>query len=98
MKKAFYIGAALGALLGAVVALSMDLLLGKAIGSGWSEAVANDINRLFGASLPQDHVLVIVGVIIAVGIISAFGAFIGGVCSVMVARLFMMLTKEGEEE
>ncbi|MEW5745193.1 MAG: hypothetical protein AB1805_07145 [Nitrospirota bacterium] len=97
MKKAFYIGAALGALLGAVVALSMDLLLGQSLGSGWSEAVANDLNRLFNTTFPHDHILVLFGVVVAIGIISAFGAFIGGVCSVMVARLFMMLAKEEEE-
>lgn len=98
MKKAFYVGAVLGALLGVIVALGMDLLLGNAVGSGWSEAVANDLARLFGTPFPHSHPCVLVGVVIAVGIISAFGAFIGGVCCVMVARLFTMLTREGEEE
>jgi hypothetical protein len=34
------------------------------------------------------------GVIIVVGIIGAFGSFIGGIFSVMIARLFQVLTKE----
>ena len=93
MKKAFYIGAVAGGLLGIIISLSMDLLLGQALGGGWSEAVAHDLNNLFRTNLPQTHVLVILGVIVVIGIIAAFGAFIGGVFSLMVARLFIMLTK-----
>ena len=94
MKKAFYIGAVAGGLLGIIISLSMDLLLGNALGGGWSEAVAHDLNNLFSTNLPQTHVFVILGVLVVIGIIAAFGAFIGGVFSVMVARLFIMLTKD----
>lgn len=93
MKRAFYIGVILGGILGIAVALSMDLILGKSLGGGWSEAVANDLNRLFKTDLPPDNFIVIIGVIIAVSIIGAFGAFIGGIFSVMIARLFRALTK-----
>jgi|SRR5208337_383140 len=94
MKKAFYIGAVAGGLLGIIISLSMDLLLGKALGGGWSEAVAHDLNNLFKTNLPQTHVFVILGVLVVISIIAAFGSFIGGVFSVMIARLFIMLTKE----
>lgn len=93
MKRAFYIGVILGGILGIAVALSMDIILGKSIGGGWSEAVANDLNRLFKADLSSNNFIVIIGVIIAVSIIGAFGAFIGGIFSVMIARLFRVLTK-----
>ncbi|KAF0146001.1 MAG: hypothetical protein HZA11_00500 [Nitrospirae bacterium] len=95
MKKAFYIGLVLGCILGIAVALSMDILLGKSLGGGWSEAVANDMNHLFGSHLPQDHFIVIAGVIFVIGIIGAFGALIGGIFLVMIAHLFATLTKEG---
>lgn len=93
MKKAFYIGAAVGGLLGIIISLSMDLLLGNAIGGGWSEAVAHDLNYYFKANLPATHVIVILGAFIVIGIIAAFGSLIGGACSVMITRLFHMLTK-----
>lgn len=96
MKKAFYIGIVAGGLLGIIVALSMDVLLGKSLGGGWSEAVANDMNRMFGSSLPQTHFLVIAGVAVVIGIIGAFGAIMGGIFSVMIARLFSMLTKDSK--
>ncbi|MBI5075505.1 MAG: hypothetical protein HZB62_10140 [Nitrospirae bacterium] len=94
MKKIFYIGLVVGGILGIVIALSMDLVIGKSLGGGWSEAVANDINNLFHANLPQNHIVVIAGVIVVLGIIGAFGAFIGGVSFIMVARLIMSLAKE----
>jgi hypothetical protein len=94
MKKAFYIGAVAGGLLGIIISLSMDLLLGKALGGGWSEAVAHDLNNLLKTNLSQSNVFVILGVIVVIGIIASFGAFIGGVFSTMIARLFIMLTKD----
>ena len=94
MKKAFYVGAVLGGILGVIVALSMDMLLGESIGGGWSSAVAHDLNQLFKSNLSNNHVIVIVGVIIVVGLIGLFGSFVGGVFFVMVSRLFKMLTKE----
>ncbi|MBI5848921.1 MAG: hypothetical protein HZB31_13435 [Nitrospirae bacterium] len=94
MKKVFYIGLIVGGILGIVIALSMDLVIGKSLGGGWSEAVANDINRLFHANLPQNHIAVIFGVLVVLGIIGAFGAFIGGVSFIMVARLIMSLGRE----
>lgn len=95
MKRAFYIGLVLGCILGIAVALSMDILLGKSLGGGWSEAVANDLNHLFNTNLPQNHFIVIAGVVFVIGIIGAFGALIGGVFLVMIAHIFATLTKEG---
>ena len=94
MKKAFYIGAATGGLLGVIISLSMDWLLGNAIGGGWCEAVAHDLNYFFKAHLPENHVLVILGVFIVIGIIVAFGALLGGAFGVLITRLFDMLTQD----
>lgn len=94
MKKAFYIGLIAGGLLGIAVALSMDMLLGASLGSGWRESVAHDLSGLFKTTFSENHPLVIIGTIIVIGIIGAFGALVGGIFSVMIARLFRMLTKE----
>jgi hypothetical protein len=94
VKKAFYVGAVIGGISGVIVALSMDMLLGESIGGGWSNAVAHDLNQLFKSNLPNNHVIVIAGVIIVVGLIGLFGSFVGGVFFVMAARLFKILSKE----
>ncbi len=96
MKKAFYIGVIIGGISGITVALSMDLLLGSTLGGGWGVAVANDLNRLFNANFSPDDFIVIIGIIVVVGIIGAFGAFIGGFFGVIIGRLFSMLAKEDQ--
>ncbi len=94
MKKAFCIGALAGGALGVVVALTMDMLLGQNPGGGWSEAVASDLNHLFKTNFSTHHVIVIIGVVLVVGCIGAFGAFAGGTFTVLIAKLFEALTKE----
>lgn len=94
MKRAFYVGTVLGGLFGIIIALSMDLILGNTLGGGWSDAVAKDLNRLFNANFSNTSIIVIIGVIISIGIIGVIGAFIGGIFGIMIARIFLALTKE----
>lgn len=94
MKKAFRIGAAIGGLLGVAVALTMDLVLGQGLGEGWSNAVAHDLNRLFGLSLSSGDFIVTVGVILVVGFMGLFGALACGTFTVLVWKLFEVLTGE----
>ncbi|HET6514056.1 MAG TPA: hypothetical protein VFG09_02770 [Thermodesulfovibrionales bacterium] len=94
MKRAFSIGAVVGGILGIAVALSMDLLLGGAVGGGWREAVAHDLGSLFGRPFGQNSFFVIIGVVFVLGIIGAFGAFVGGIFGLMIGRLLSFLTKE----
>lgn len=94
MKKGFYIGSICGGLLGVVIALGMDLILGGALGGGWREAVAHDLKALTGVTFGMNSLVVLLGVVAAVGFIGAFGALIGGMFGVMVARLFSFLVKE----
>jgi len=96
VKKAFYIGAIAGGILGLTVALSMDLMFGQSFGGGWSEAVANDMNKLFKTALPNNHIFVILGVIVVIGFIGAFGAFLGGLCTLIIAYFFNALTRENK--
>jgi hypothetical protein len=96
VKKGFYIGSLCGGILGVIIALSMDLVLGGALGSGWREAVAHDLGALTGKTFGINSVVVLVGVAIVVGIIGAFGALVGGIFGVMLARLFSFLTKGDE--
>ena len=79
-----------------IIALSMDLVLGGALGSGWREAVAHDLGALTGKTFGINSVVVLLGVALVVGLIGAFGALVGGIFGVMLARLFSFLTKGDE--
>jgi hypothetical protein len=94
MRKAFFIGCIVGGLMGVGIALGMDLLLGGALGSDWRDAVAHDLGALFGRPFDKNSFVVITGVVIVIGFIAAFGAFVGGIFSVMVTRLLSFLTKD----
>ena len=98
MKKAFYVGAIFGGVLGIVVALSMDILLGQSIGGGWSEAVAHDLNYLFKTNLSNHHFIVILGVLVVISFIGLFGSVIGGGVFFMGGRFFLMVLEENPLE
>ena len=83
-----------GGIFGIMVALSMDLLLGKSFGGGWSEAVANDLKRFFNYNVPQNSIVVIAWVVFVIGIIGAFGAFACGLSFVLIAHFFKMFTRQ----
>lgn len=82
--------------MGLIVSLSMDLLLGSSLGGGWKDAVAHDFSSLLGYAVNRESLLVLIGVVIVIGFISAFGALIGGIFGVFVARLLSFLTRSKE--
>lgn len=94
MKKGFFIGAICGSVLGIIICLSMDVVLGGALGGGWREAVAHDLGAIFGRSFDNNSFVVLLGVIMVIGFVAAFGALVGGIFGVMVTRLFSFLIKE----
>jgi hypothetical protein len=94
VKKGFFIGAVCGGVLGVIICLSMDLVLGEALGGGWREAVAHDLGAIFGSTFDRNSFAVLFGVFVVIGFVAAFGALIGGVFGVMVTRLLSFLTKE----
>ncbi len=94
MKKGFYIGAIFGGLLGVIISLSMDLILGDSLGGGWRDAVAHDLGALTGVAFGKNSFIVIIGAVLVIALIAAFGAAIGGVFGAMVSRLLSFLTKE----
>jgi hypothetical protein len=93
LKKGFYIGCIAGGLLGLAISIGMDLILGDALGGTWSDAVAHDLGALLGKTFDKGSFVVVLGVLMVIGFISAFGSLIGGIFGVIVARLLSFLTK-----
>lgn len=97
MKKAFKIGAITGGILGFSVAVGMDLIMGGTISSnGWADAVANDLNLLFGTSFQSSDFIVMICAFIAIGIMVIISALLGGIFSAFLAGFFNFMTKKGE--
>lgn len=91
MKRAFRIGLAGGFIAGAIVALTMDIAFKDALGGSWADAVSHDLSALFGRPVSPGSFIVIIGVVLLIGIVGLFGAFIGGIVGVFLYRLFSLL-------
>jgi len=90
MKKVFYLGMIIGGITGIIIALSMDAILGGSLGS-WREAVANDLRALFGINPGLNSPVVLIGVIVVIAFLGAFGAYKGGICGFIIVKLFSLL-------
>ncbi len=94
MKKAFRIGAIAGGILGFTIAIGMDMIMGGTMSSGgWADAVANDLNLLFGKSYGSSDFIVIVCVFIAIGTMVIISALLGAAFSSLLAGFFEFMTK-----
>lgn len=94
MKKYVRIGAAVGGILGIVIAVGMDALLGQGPGGGWGPAVAHDLNLLFKSELSAGNPLVLIGVVLIIALFGVIGAVAGGIFTAAVFRFFRALTGE----
>lgn len=96
MKKAFKIGAILGGILGLALALGMDLIMGGTTGfsNGWADAVANDLNLLFGGGFESTDFIVIICVFLAIGIMTLISALLGGFFSFLLTGFFEFMTRK----
>jgi len=87
-SRVFRIGAALGALLGILIAFGMDYVSGDVPGGGWTGAVAHDL------SLSPDSTATMIVVMLSVGFIVLISAVMGGICGLMLDRFFKIFTQE----
>jgi len=87
-SRIFRIGAALGGLLGLLVAVGMDYVSGDVPGGGWSGAVAHDL------SLSPDSPASIIIAVVSIGIMVLISAVLGGICGLMLDRFFKIFTQE----
>ncbi len=98
MKSPFKIGFWGGFILGVVVCLSMDIMLGGSLGGGWGEAVSNDLYRIIGVRYATSHPVVILGVIAVISLVGLIGGLMGGLFVSFTARLFATIQARAYEQ
>jgi hypothetical protein len=93
LKKAIIIGAAAGALVSLVTALSMDMFLSGALQGTWWDAASKDVTKMFGPSCGKN--VFVVGLVLALvmGFLAAFGAMLGAAAGLMLNRFFKLVLK-----
>ena len=87
-SRAFRIGAAIGGLLGMLVAFGMDKISGDVPGGGWTGAVAHDLN------LPAAGAASFIIAIVMIAVMVIVSAGLGGLCGLALDRFFKIFSQE----
>jgi len=93
LKKAVLIGAGIGAITTLAIALSMDLFFADTLQGTWHDAAAKDVTRMFGTACGQNNFAVMLVLVIVMGFLAAFGAFLGAAAGLMMNRFFKFVLK-----
>jgi hypothetical protein len=91
-KRYLIAGALIGGLMSLSIALLMDTFYAEAFQGTWRDAIANDLNALLSLNVPSDSIVVMIAFIFVLGILSAFGAFMGFIFSFFLYKFFSFLT------
>jgi len=92
-KKLLLAGAIAGGLLSLTISLLMDVLYSDIQGT-WRDAIAKDLNTFFHFGISPDNLFVYIVFIFVLGILTAFGAFLGFIFSFFIYRFFSFLNSK----
>lgn len=92
-KRFLIAGAIAGGLLALAVSLLMDTLFQGTPQGTWRDAIAKDFNTFFHLGVSSGSFLVTIAFIFVMGILSAFGAFMGFIFSFILYRFFQFIGK-----
>ena len=93
LKKAVFIGAGIGAFITLGAALSMDIVFSNALQGTWWDAAQKDVTRMFGPTCGQNYFAVALVLVVVMGFLAAFGAFLGAAAGLAMNRFFKLLLK-----
>ena len=87
VKASIITGCNVGAVVGLVVALMLDLVSGNALGGGWYEAVYHDVGRVFGPQWAEKKWVIYSGIVTVVAFIGLLGALMGAMLGAIVGKM-----------
>lgn len=93
LKKAIVLGAAAGAFITLVTALSLDVFFADTLHGTWRDAAVNDVTRMFGPAYGQDYFAVTLYLVCVVGFLVGFGVVLGAITGLLINRFFKLLMK-----
>jgi hypothetical protein len=92
-KKFLLAGAITGGLLSLTISLLMDVIYADIQGT-WRDAIAKDLNTFFHLGVSPKNLFVYIVFFFVLGILTAFGAFLGFIFSFFLYRFFSFLNNK----
>ncbi len=92
VKKFLLFGAVLGALSSLAISILMDVQFADALKGTWRDAIAKDLNNLLSLGVNAHSIIVNIVFLLVLGILMAFGAFMGFIFSFFLYKFFSFLT------
>lgn len=91
-KKYVIIGAVIGGIISLAISLLMDIMYADSFQGTWREAIAKDLNTFFALGVSAKSIIVNIVFVLVLGVLSAFGAFLGFIFSFFLYKFFSFLT------
>lgn len=90
-KKYVIIGAVIGGIIGLAISLLMDTMYADSFQGTWREAIAKDLNTFFSLGVTAKSIIVYIMLFFVLGVLTAFGAFLGFIFSFFLYKFFSFL-------
>jgi hypothetical protein len=92
VKSLIIAGCIFGAVTGLAVSLSIDFMMGDALGGGWYESVKHDIDLWFGPVWAAKDWVIYISIVILIGVIGIIGGLIGSVFGAIAGKFFSLMS------
>jgi hypothetical protein len=91
LKRYLIVGAVVGAVMALTISLLMDVFFADSLSGTWRDAIVTDLHNLLkiNVTLNSPIVVIVFGIILAV--LSGFGAFMGMIFTFFIIRFFSFL-------
>ena len=93
-RKFLLAGAIAGGILSLSISLLMDTLFADSLQGTWRDAIAKDLNHLFSMGVTSGSIVVYILFVVVLGLLTAFGAFMGFIFSFFLYKFFSFLTEK----
>ena len=93
-KKILLGGAVSGGIISLAISLLMDTMYADSFQGTWRDAIAKDLNTFFSLGVSSKSFLVNILFVFVLGILTAFGAFLGFIFSFFLYKFFSFLTSK----
>ncbi len=93
-KKFLLFGAIIGGLSSLAVSILMDLQFADALKGTWRDAIAKDLNTFLSLGVDSHSLIVNIVFLLVLGMLMAFGAFLGFIFSFFLYKFFSFLSSD----